>query len=159
MALGERPDLQKVAALIKQGLRPAQIANDLNISLDKILDFIHEAVSRDLVRASEVLRCVPEAQRQAIAGKAEAIAFRTTYEVRRLLEKGNEASLWGSRSAMVLDIDLVLKYRHGGVLLGELYEDLREIEVSLHRFLRQVLLDAYGSNEVGWWVGRVPGLL
>jgi len=42
--------------------------------------------------------------------------------VRRLPEKSEEAALWGSRSEMVLDIDLVLKYRHGGVLRGELYE-------------------------------------
>lgn len=93
MAPGERPNLQKTAALIKRGLPPAQIASDLNISLDKILDCIHETVSRDLVRASEVLRCVLEAQRKAIVGKAEAVLFPTTYEVRRLLEKREETGL------------------------------------------------------------------
>lgn len=57
---------------------------------------------------------------------------------------------------MVLDVDLVLKYGQGGVLLGELYENLREIEVSLQRFLRGVLVDAFGPDEGSWWVQGIP---
>ena len=48
------------------------------------------------------------------------------------------------------------RYTSARVALGDLYEDVRQIEVSLHAQVRQVLVDKYGAEERGWWRQGVP---
>lgn len=40
--------------------------------------------------------------------------------------------------------------------LGDLYEDLRAIECTLHSHVRALLVDRYGSQESGWWRQGIP---
>lgn len=43
-----------------------------------------------------------------------------------------------------------------GQVLGDLYEDIREIEIGLHRTVRTQLVKQYGDGETGWWRQGVP---
>ena len=40
--------------------------------------------------------------------------------------------------------------------LGDMYEDIRRIEVGLHQRIRKSLVDGYGDGELGWWRQGVP---
>jgi hypothetical protein len=54
------------------------------------------------------------------------------------------------------DIETVLRYGTTSGALGEMYEDLRAIEVGLHRSVRSSLEAEYGRGELGWWRKGVP---
>jgi hypothetical protein len=53
-----------------------------------------------------------------------------------------------------LDVRIYLKYRRARVVLGDLYELVRNIEVRLHRFIKQAFVQEYGEDN--WWRGGVP---
>lgn len=40
--------------------------------------------------------------------------------------------------------------------LGDMYEDIRRIEIALHDKIREVLVHGYGDGESGWWRQGVP---
>jgi len=40
--------------------------------------------------------------------------------------------------------------------LGDMYEDLRRIEIGLHDRIREVLAREYGDDEAGWWREGIP---
>lgn len=40
--------------------------------------------------------------------------------------------------------------------LGDMYEDIRRIEIALHATIREALVRKYGDDEAGWWRQGVP---
>lgn len=40
--------------------------------------------------------------------------------------------------------------------LGDMYEDLRQIEIALHDKIREALVQRYGDGESGWWRQGIP---
>ena len=46
--------------------------------------------------------------------------------------------------------------RHYDHALGDMYEDIRTIEVGLHKLIRRGLEEKFGSSESGWWREGVP---
>ncbi len=47
-------------------------------------------------------------------------------------------------------------YSEPGNVLGDMYEDLRCIEIALHQKIQITLVDRYGDGEVGWWRKGIP---
>src|SRR6185312_14719958 len=52
------------------------------------------------------------------------------------------------------DLRLYLKLRDARVDLGDTYELIRDLELNLHKFIRQALVKEYG--EENWWREGVP---
>lgn len=52
------------------------------------------------------------------------------------------------------DVRMYLEYRRAPVVLGDMYELVRTIEVRLHRFIKRVFVAEFGADE--WWRGGVP---
>lgn len=48
------------------------------------------------------------------------------------------------------------QYGTAGVALGDLYDDLRRIEVGLHCMIRDFLIRQFGNDDAGWWRQGVP---
>jgi hypothetical protein len=53
-------------------------------------------------------------------------------------------------------VKILDRYRNGASAYGDMYEDLRSIEVSLHRGLRDRLASTFGEHEGEWWRKGVP---
>lgn len=51
---------------------------------------------------------------------------------------------------------VVTKYGNAAQLLGDIYEDVRLIETTLHSHIRSALEDAYGPHENDWWRKEIP---
>lgn len=51
---------------------------------------------------------------------------------------------------------VVERYGSPAKLLGDIYEDVRFIEVTLHSLIRRILEDKFGKSEEGWWRQGVP---
>lgn len=54
------------------------------------------------------------------------------------------------------DGTLGLWYSDPAHALGDMYEDLRRIEITLHEKIRNALIRRYGEDEAGWWRQGVP---
>ena len=54
------------------------------------------------------------------------------------------------------DRTLRLWYSDPSHALGDMYEDLRRVEITLHEKIRQVLIGRYGEGEAGWWRQGIP---
>lgn len=48
------------------------------------------------------------------------------------------------------------RYASATVAFGDLYNDVRQIEVRLHDQVRRTLLHHYGDGDLGWWRQGVP---
>ena len=47
------------------------------------------------------------------------------------------------------DIEVALRYRDDRFAFGDMYDDIRSIEIGLHRLVREVLQSEYGAEK--WW--------
>lgn len=50
-------------------------------------------------------------------------------------------------------------YSDARAALGDMYDDVRRIEVSLHNKVRSTLVTEYGDGEIAWWRQGVPELV
>ena len=94
------------------------------------------------------------------------IAFSLPHELRMIIEEAIEQtkSLQPSAinrqlrkhgvSANRLDIGIYIQYRRARVVLGDMYELLRNVEVRLHTFIKQAFIFEYGEEQ--WWRSGVP---
>ena len=51
---------------------------------------------------------------------------------------------------------IVARYGDAAHALGDLYEDLRCVEVTLHEQIRKALESQFGSGDAGWWRKGLP---
>jgi hypothetical protein len=54
------------------------------------------------------------------------------------------------------DVVVVQKYHDARQALGEIYEDIRTIEVSVHNLIRTSLEKEFGSGEAAGWRHGIP---
>jgi hypothetical protein len=54
------------------------------------------------------------------------------------------------------DVEIVRTYGQRRHALGDIYDDIRAIEVELHRLLKSALEEHYGPEEDQWWREGVP---
>lgn len=54
------------------------------------------------------------------------------------------------------DHEVIRRFGGGAHMMGELYEDLRSIEIQLHDRICVALQEEYGVDERGWWVRGIP---
>jgi len=96
------------------------------------------------IRHSDVLFSIPPEIRKAIESE---------------IENGDRSAVGERLKKRGLSIDWEDVYtvlRHYGHALGDMYEDIRTIEVGLHRLIRQGLEQKFGASESGWWRKGVP---
>ena len=48
------------------------------------------------------------------------------------------------------------RYGSARVAFGDLYDDVRHIEVTIHALIRDILVRRHGDGEAGWWRKGVP---
>lgn len=133
----------EVVMMLKSGLSPVDIAIQREVSLTTILGYLDQMIGRGVIRRSDVLFSVPVELRRAISEK---------------LSDGRSQSLSAivsrlHRMGFGIDEDYVIvvkRYGSARHALGEMYEDIRTIEVELHKGIRQALEMKFGPNEAGW---------
>ncbi len=135
--------------MLREGLSPREIARRQKVTLSTILGYIDQLIGQGRLRRSDVLFSVPAEKRHAIMSKLTD--GRST----------NLSAIMGrlQRSGVVVeqeDVVVVQRYGSTGYALGEMYEDIRTIEVGLHSLVRQTLENEFGSDESGWWRRGIP---
>jgi len=140
---------EEVLQMLRNGMNPREIASERGVTLATILGYLDQLVGRGQLRRSDILFSVPAEVRQPILDKVSDGRSQSISAVMGRLE----------RSGLVVDEDdilIVQKYSDAAHALGEIYEDIRTIEVGLHNLIRIALEEDFGSEEAGWWRQGIP---
>jgi hypothetical protein len=141
------PKSEEAVRLLRQGLPPSEIAARLNTSANDVMRHLCLKVGEGELRRSDIVFSIDSRLRHAIE---EIIAEKEKTSMRTISSELHRRGFDANR----LDVRIYVRYRRARVVLGDLYELVRNIEVRLHRFIKQAFVQEYG--EEGWWRGGIP---
>jgi hypothetical protein len=120
---------------LRDGFTPGQFSRQRGVSLTTTLKYLNEMVGEGRLRRSDILFSIPSSVRKAIEDAPDDS-----------VPEGVDPA----------DYDVVKLYGNAGHALGDMYDDLREIEVALHWFIEEHLKSCLGDSEAGWWRKGIP---
>jgi hypothetical protein len=137
----------QAADLLRQGLPPSEIARQVGTSPALIMRYLCLKIGEGELRRSDIAFSLPREVRTAIEQAIEKTGSTSVGAItRELRAQGLDAD----RS----DIGVYVHYRRARVVLGDMYELVRSVEVRLHDFIKQAFLAEFGEEQ--WWRGGVP---
>lgn len=128
-------------------MSPSQIARELNISLGGVMNYLYRLVGEGGLRRSDILFTLDRTARQEIEKIIQERGTVQPGKIRRYLAAAGI-------NVNSDDLRIYLKLRDARVDLGDTYELIRDLELSLHRFIREALIRQYGGEQ--WWREGVP---
>jgi hypothetical protein len=138
---------QEAAELLKNGLPPSEIARQLNTSGAAVMQYLCLMIGEGELRRSDLAFSIPPELRSAAEQAIERTGSTNFAAISRDLRKH------GIR-AQRLDLGVYLNYRRARVVLGDMYELVRALEVRLHQFVKQAFIAEFGEEQ--WWRSGVP---
>jgi Swt1-like HEPN len=134
------------AELLRRGLPPSKIAREMKIPVGVVMAYLYRQVGEGELRRSDILFTLDIRAREQIENLVQQRASTVGWRLRRWLKAaGVEVD--------PDDLDIYLKLRDARVDLGDMYELIRDLELSLHRFIREQLELQYGQD---WWREGIP---
>lgn len=137
----------QAAELLRQGLPPSEIARQVGTSPALIMQYLCLKIGEGELRRSDIAFSLPHDVRSAIEQAIEKTGSTSVSAISRELKA---AGLTADR----VDIGVYLHYRRARVVLGDMYELVRSVEVRLHTFIKQAFIAEFGEEQ--WWRGGVP---
>ncbi len=121
---------EETLGLLREGHSPKEIARIKRVNINTTLAYLDELVGRGALRRSDIFFSISK-------------EIRNDYQ-ENISNADNE------------DILVIRKYGNARTALGDMYEDIRDIETYLHLSIRSALIVAYGEGETGWWRMGIP---
>ncbi|MGZ4789809.1 MAG: hypothetical protein ACXVZV_10720 [Terriglobales bacterium] len=137
----------QAAELLRQGMAPSEIARKMGTSPAVTLQYLCLKIGEGDLRRSDIAFSIPHDVRAAIEQIIENTGSTNVFTISRELKKLGIA-------AKRIDIGIYLHYRRTRVVLGDMYELVRTVEVRLHTFIKQAFIAEFGEEQ--WWRGGVP---
>src|SRR4051812_23406180 len=137
----------RAVELLRQGMSPSQIAREMNAPLGMVMNYLYRLVGEGGLRRSDILFTLDRHARQEIEKIIQERGTIQPGKIRRYL--GTEGIDVNSD-----DLRIYLKLRDARVDLGDTYELIRDLELSLHKFIREALAREHGAEN--WWREGVP---
>ncbi len=109
--------------------------------------YLYRLVGEGELRRSDILFTLNRRARQEIEKIVQQRGTTHAGQIRRWLQA---AGIQVDRD----DLSIYLKLRDARVDLGDMYELIRDLELSFHRFVREALVRQYGQEN--WWREGVP---
>jgi len=145
---------EECASLIKKGLNPREIAEELGISISSVMKYLYTAVGKGDIRRSDILLSIEDTIRQDFEEIREMLEIEEDASWIEIYDKIKELPGAGKDVDIGL-FQIYLRLRKEEVWLGDVYWYLYHIEILLHEFAGLLLKREYGENEDGWW-RRIP---
>ncbi|HJT52512.1 MAG TPA: hypothetical protein VJ848_01575 [Candidatus Angelobacter sp.] len=137
----------QACALLREGNSPTQIAGKLGLRTSDVMNFLWTRIGEGALRRSDIAFSLKRNVRKAI----EAVIAETgSQSAARICKELEKRGIHCNR----FDVRMYLEYRRAPVVLGDMYELVRSIEVRLHRFIKRVFIAEFGADD--WWRGGVP---
>jgi hypothetical protein len=138
---------EQACELLRQGNSPSQIAAKMGLRTSYVMSYLWSKIGEGDLRRSDIAFSLKRNVRRAIEEVVAKIGKPTPGRIcRELSKRGIQVSPY--------DVRMYLEYRRAPVVLGDMYEIVRNIEVRLHRFIKRVFIAEFGEEE--WWRGGVP---
>lgn len=137
----------RIAELLRQGVSPSGIARELHIPLGGVMNHLYRLVGEGSLRRSDILFTLDPEARKQIENIVQERGTVQIGKIRRYLAASGH-------NIDTDDLRLYLKLRDARVDLGDTYELIRDLELKLHKFIRQALEKEFG--EENWWREGVP---
>lgn len=137
----------EACALLREGNSPSQIAARMRLRTSYVMNYLWSKIGQGELRRSAIAFSLKRKVRRAIE---ELIAEKKTQSPGRICRELEKRGIHCDR----FDLRLYLEYRRAPVVLGDMYEIVRNVEVRLHRFIKRVFIAEFGEEE--WWRGGVP---
>lgn len=137
----------KTVQLLREGFTPSKIAKEMKMTHGAVISDLCMKIGEGDLRRSDIVFSIPRDLRVAIEKVVhETGKLSPNFIARKLQEQGIEVDR--------VDVSIYLNYRKARVVLGDMYELVRGIELTLHRFLKDALIAEFG--EADWWRSGVP---
>lgn len=140
---------EEVYKKLKNGMTPVEIARERGVTLNTILGYLDELVGRGWLRRSDILFTIPAEIRNPIIIKLIGKGSKSIRSIMNSLKRDGLKIEEG-------DIEVAIKYHDQKHALGDIYEDIRTIEVGVHQCIRTAFESEYGKEESGWWRKGIP---
>ena len=135
------------ADLLRRGLPPSEIAQQMHTSTRAVMQYLCLKIGEGDLRRSDVVFSVPQELRKAIEEILEANPRISASAIARQLHSR------GIRANRV-DTAVYIAFRRARVVLGDMYELVRNVELRLHSFIKAAFIAEFGEEQ--WWRGGVP---
>lgn len=134
----------EAVGLLHEGNPPSAIAKRMGVSVSTVMGYLYNQVGEGRIHRSDIVFSIDQNTRDLIE---RAICELNTTE--------NEVLVSHLPSGYIDrdDLRVYLELRDARVALGDMYELIREIEVTLHRVIKDVLSETFGPD---WWRKGVP---
>jgi hypothetical protein len=137
----------RIAELLREGIAPSRIAREMHMPLGAVMNHLYRLVGEGTLRRSDILFTFDREARKQIETIVQERGTVQFGKVRRYLKAAGY-------NIDDDDLRLYLKLRDARVDLGDTYEVIRDLELNLHKFIRQALIREYGDEN--WWREGVP---
>ncbi|HYG99615.1 MAG TPA: hypothetical protein VD837_10830 [Terriglobales bacterium] len=137
----------QAAELLRQGLPPSEIARQMGTSSAAVMQYLCLKIGEGELRRSDLAFSIPHDLRAAIEQAIEKTGSLSSWVITRELRKQGI-------TANRLDVGVYINYRRARVVLGDMYELVRTVEVRLHAFVKQAFIAEHGEDQ--WWRTGVP---
>lgn len=135
------------AQLLRQGLPPSEIAERMQTTTSVVMQYLCLKIGEGELRRSDIAFSLPQPLRAAIEESIERTGATNPFAITRDLRRsGSDVNRH--------DVAVYVHYRRARVVLGDMYELLRNVEVRLHTFVKQAFVLEFG--EENWWRSGVP---
>lgn len=138
---------RQASQLLRQGLPPSKIAQQLSIPLGLVMAHLYRQVGEGEIRRSDILFTLNRHAREEIERLITERGSTVAWKIRRWLRQS-------SIDVDSADLEIYLKLRDSRVALGDMYELVRDLEIQLHQYIREALIREYGAPQ--WWREGVP---
>jgi len=136
--------------LLKRGLSPTQIAAEMRTTPAVTMQYLCLNIGEGKLRRSDIAFSISRELRAAIESLiAEKENTNPTFLCRELHRRGVECNR--------IDVAVYVSYRRARVVLGDMYELIRALELRLHEFIQQAFTAEYGEEQ--WWRSGIPDVI
>jgi hypothetical protein len=141
------PPQEQAAELLRKGFPPSAIARQVGTTPAVVMRYLTLKIGEGELRRSDIAFSLPRETRAAIEQAIENTGSTSSTAISRELKA---QGVTADRS----DIGIYVHYRRARVVLGDMYELVRSVEVRLHNFIKQAFVAEFGEEQ--WWRGGVP---
>lgn len=138
---------EEAVTLLMQGLPPSEIARRMHATTATVMQYLCLKIGEGELRRSDIAFSLPREVRAAIEAAIEKTGSLNASVITREMKRQKI-------TANRLDVGVYINYRRARVVLGDMYELLRMLELRLHSFIKDAFVAEFG--EENWWRSGVP---
>ena len=139
----------EAASLLRAGYSPREIASEMEITISSVMQYLYTQIGEGAIRRSDIVFSISADTRDLIEALIRELDTTYWYKIYGAVEKRGHAL---DRD----DLKVYLALRDARISMGDMYEFISEIEITLHQSIKRILVSKYGPGENGWWRQGIP---